>query len=88
MSNEESLNWTSTIIDCPNKTGVGTAHNNSIHENVFSKMWDILHQKNFVETGKESCKLRTYGTIKTKIGGEEYLVNEQLYAKYAYVTII
>ena len=38
MSNEESLNWACTIIDCVNKMGVGTTHNNSIHVNILQRM--------------------------------------------------
>ena len=75
MSNDVSLNWTNTITDCLNKMGVGTIHNNSIHEDVFRRMQDIFHQESFVEIGKESSKLRTYGRIKTEIGREEYLAN-------------
>ena len=75
MSNDVSLNWTNTITDCLNKTGAGTIHNNSIHEDVFRRMQDIFHQESFVEIGKESSKLRTYGRIKTEIGREEYLAN-------------
>ena len=75
MSNDVSLNWTNTITDCLNKTGVGTIHNNPIHEDVFRRMQDIFHQESFVEIGKESSKLRTYGSIKTNIGREEYLAN-------------
>ena len=73
MSNDVSLNWTNTITDCLNKTGVGTIHNNSIHEDVFRRMQDIFHQESFVEM-KESSKLRTYRIIKTEIGREEYLI--------------
>ena len=75
MSNDVSLNWTNTITGCLNKTGVGTIHNNSIHEDVFRRMQDIFHQASFVEIGKESSKLLTYGRIKTEIGREEYLAN-------------
>ena len=75
MSIDDSLNWTNTIIDCVNKTGVGIRYNKSIHEKAFRRMWDIFHQESFVEIGKESSKLRTYGLLKTKIGREKYLVN-------------
>ena len=43
MSNDGSLNWTNTITDCLNKTGVGTIHNISIHEDFFRRMQDIFH---------------------------------------------
>ena len=75
MSIDYSLNWTNTIIDCVNKTGVGIRYNKSTHEKAFRRMWDIFHQESFVEIGKESSKLRTYGLLKTKIGREKYLVN-------------
>ena len=52
MSNDVSLNWTNSITDCLNKTGVGTIHNNSIHEVVFRRMQDSFHQESFVEIGK------------------------------------
>ena len=38
-------------------------------------MQDIFHQASFVEIGKESSKLRTYGRTKTEIGREEYRAN-------------
>ena len=38
-------------------------------------MWGIFNQESFVKTGKESCNLRTYGTINTKIGREKNILS-------------
>ena len=38
-------------------------------------MQDSFHQESFVEIGKESSKLRTYGRVKTEIRRDEYLAN-------------
>ena len=74
ISINNSLNWTQSVIDCLNRTGIGSeSRSTSVHKTTFKRMTDIFHQEAFVEIGKDTSKLRTFGKIKTKIGIEKYL---------------
>ena len=47
------------------------------HIQAFQRMSDIFHQDSFSQIKKENSKLRTYSTIKTQIGYENYLCQIQ-----------
>ena len=48
---------------------------NLVHKKVLCRELDMFHQSEFYNIEQETAKLRTYSTIKTNIGMEEYLTN-------------
>ena len=79
-ASNNNLMWPKRMKDALSKIGMLDTFiikDRMAHTKAFQRMSDIFHQSAFSEIKKETSKLRTYSTMKTQIGYENYLCQIQ-----------
>ena len=74
----QKLSWPNHCKEILSKIGmqdifISRRDDRNCHIKIFQRQWDIFHQEALAEINQPDSKLRTYKTIKLKLGMEQYL---------------